>query len=149
MSLILGGDPSIAIFSLCRGTRCCAGICRPHRFGSAALRWTAHARRVPEHRPIAARVRPGRAQATNQSLNHLIARADWSDAALLAVVRARAMPAIQQRAGMTPPGLMKPFPVEWERPSKVTRRRCSTSRRADPPKRSNGRGYRPERPTPR
>lgn len=48
--------------------------------------------------PIAARVEPGRVQATHQSLHHLIAKADWSDAAVLAVVRARVLPAIQQRA---------------------------------------------------
>lgn len=48
--------------------------------------------------PIAARVEPGRVQATHQSLHHMIAKADWSDAAVLAVVRARVLPAIQQRA---------------------------------------------------
>ena len=47
---------------------------------------------------MAARVEPGRVQATHQSLHHLIAKADWSDAAVLAVVRARVLPAIQQLA---------------------------------------------------
>ena len=46
--------------------------------------------------PMAARVEPGRVQAAHQSLHHLIAKADWSDAAVLAVVRARVLPAIQQ-----------------------------------------------------
>jgi SRSO17 transposase len=45
---------------------------------------------------MAARVAPGRVQAAHQSLHHLIAKADWSDAAVLAVVRARVLPAIQQ-----------------------------------------------------
>lgn len=46
--------------------------------------------------PIAARVEPGRVQAAHQSLHHLIAKADWSDAAVLAVVRSRVLPAIKQ-----------------------------------------------------
>ncbi len=46
--------------------------------------------------PIAARVEPGRVQATHQSLHHLIAKADWSDAAVLAVVRDRVLPAIER-----------------------------------------------------
>lgn len=46
--------------------------------------------------PMAARVEPGRVQAAHQSLHHLVAKADWSDAAVLAVVRARVLPAIQQ-----------------------------------------------------
>src|SRR3954447_8099062 len=46
--------------------------------------------------PMAARIEPGRVQATHQSLHHLIAKADWSDAAVLAVVRARVLPLIEQ-----------------------------------------------------
>jgi SRSO17 transposase len=46
--------------------------------------------------PMAARVEPGRVQAAHQSLHHLIAKADWSDAAVLAVVRARVLPAIRR-----------------------------------------------------
>lgn len=46
--------------------------------------------------PLAARVEPGRVQAAHQSLHHLIAKADWSDAAVLAAVRAQVLPAIQQ-----------------------------------------------------
>jgi SRSO17 transposase len=45
---------------------------------------------------MAARVEPGRVQAAHQSLHHLIAKADWSDAAVLAVVRSRVLPAIEQ-----------------------------------------------------
>ncbi|MBY0334434.1 MAG: IS701 family transposase [Acetobacteraceae bacterium] len=47
--------------------------------------------------PMAARVEPGRVGAAHQSLHHLIAKADWSDAAVLAVVRAQVLPAIQER----------------------------------------------------
>lgn len=46
--------------------------------------------------PMAARVEPGRVQAAHQSLHHLIAKADWSDAAMLAAIRAEVLPAIQQ-----------------------------------------------------
>jgi SRSO17 transposase len=46
--------------------------------------------------PMAARVEPGRVQATHQSLHHLIAKADWSDAAVLGVVRSRVLPLIEQ-----------------------------------------------------
>lgn len=47
--------------------------------------------------PMAARVEPGRVQAAHQSLHHLVAKADWSDAAVLAVVRAQVLPVIRQR----------------------------------------------------
>jgi SRSO17 transposase len=46
--------------------------------------------------PMAARVEPGRVQATHQSLHHLIAKADWSDKAVLVVVRSRVLPAIER-----------------------------------------------------
>jgi SRSO17 transposase len=45
---------------------------------------------------MAARVEPGRVQAAHQSLHHLIAKADWSDAAVLTAVRAHVLPAIQR-----------------------------------------------------
>ena len=48
--------------------------------------------------PMAARVAPGRVQAAHQSLNHFVAKADWSDEALLAAVRAQVLP-VMQRAG--------------------------------------------------
>ena len=47
--------------------------------------------------PMAARVEPGRVQAAHQSLHHFVARADWSDEAVLAAVRARVLPAIEQQ----------------------------------------------------
>lgn len=46
--------------------------------------------------PMAARVEPGRVQATHQSLHHLIAKADWSDTAVLSVVRSQVLPLIEQ-----------------------------------------------------
>ena len=46
--------------------------------------------------PIAARVEPGRVQAAHQSLHHFVAKADWSDEALLAVVRAEVLPEVEQ-----------------------------------------------------
>src|SRR4028119_1199788 len=47
--------------------------------------------------PMAARVDPGRVQAAHQSLHHFVAKAEWSDEALLAVVRARVLPAIERQ----------------------------------------------------
>src|ERR671910_1340450 len=46
--------------------------------------------------PIAARVEPGRVQAAHQSLHHFVAKADWSDEALLAVVRTEVLPQIER-----------------------------------------------------
>src|SRR3954447_6462907 len=46
--------------------------------------------------PMASRVEPGRVQATHQSLHHLVAKADWSDAAVLGVVRSQVLPMIEQ-----------------------------------------------------
>ncbi len=47
--------------------------------------------------PMAARVQPGRVRAAHQSLHHFVAKADWSDDAVLAAVRARVLPVIAQR----------------------------------------------------
>jgi SRSO17 transposase len=52
--------------------------------------------------PIAARVQPGRVQAAHQSLHHFVAKADWSDDAVLAAVRARVLPVIKQRGPTGP-----------------------------------------------
>ena len=46
---------------------------------------------------MAARVEPGRVRAAHQSLHHFVAKADWSDEALLAAVRAHVLPIIEQR----------------------------------------------------
>jgi SRSO17 transposase len=45
--------------------------------------------------PMAARLEPERVQATHQSLHHLVAKADWSDEAMLATVRGQVLPAIE------------------------------------------------------
>ena len=50
--------------------------------------------------PMAARVAPGQVQATHQSLHHLVAKADWSDEAVLSVVRQRALPAIERHGAI-------------------------------------------------
>jgi hypothetical protein len=50
--------------------------------------------------PMAARVEPGRVQAAHQSLHHLVAKADWSDTAMLAVVRSRVLSAIEQHGSI-------------------------------------------------
>ena len=47
--------------------------------------------------PIAARVEPGRVQAAHQSLHHFVAKADWSDDALLSAVRDHVLPMIERR----------------------------------------------------
>ena len=44
--------------------------------------------------PMAARVQPPQVSAAHQSLHHLVAKAAWSDAALLATVREQVLPAI-------------------------------------------------------
>ena len=44
--------------------------------------------------PMAARVEPFRVSAAHQSLHHLVAKAAWSDAALLAAVRAQVLPVL-------------------------------------------------------
>src|ERR687886_755743 len=47
--------------------------------------------------PMAARVDPARVGAAHQSLHHVVAKAAWDDAALLAAVRAYALPAMLER----------------------------------------------------
>lgn len=47
--------------------------------------------------PMAARVEPFRVGAAHQSLHHFVAKAAWDDDALLAAVRAHALPALQER----------------------------------------------------
>jgi SRSO17 transposase len=50
--------------------------------------------------PMAARVQPGRVQAAHQSLHHFVAKADWSDDAVLAAVRARVLPVIERHGAI-------------------------------------------------
>jgi SRSO17 transposase len=47
--------------------------------------------------PMAARVEPGRVGAAHQSLHHFVAKADWSDEAMLAAVRTEVLPAIERQ----------------------------------------------------
>jgi len=46
--------------------------------------------------PMGARLHPGRVQAARQSLQHLVAQVPWSDEAVLAEVRRRVLPVMQQ-----------------------------------------------------
>ena len=46
--------------------------------------------------PMAARVAPERVQAAHQSLHHFIAKAEWSDEAVLTAVRSRVLPIMQR-----------------------------------------------------
>jgi SRSO17 transposase len=50
--------------------------------------------------PMAARLAPERVQATHQSLHHLVAKADWSDEAMLSAVRGQVLPVIQQHGAI-------------------------------------------------
>jgi SRSO17 transposase len=47
--------------------------------------------------PMAACLHPARVPAAHQSLHHFVAKADWSDEAVLAAVRARVLPVIERR----------------------------------------------------
>src|ERR1700760_4408049 len=46
--------------------------------------------------PMAARLDPTHVQAKHQSLHHVVAQAEWDDAAVLAAVRAQVLPAIER-----------------------------------------------------
>src|SRR6478735_6260417 len=50
--------------------------------------------------PMAARVAPGRVQAAHQSLHHFVAKAEWSEEAVLAVVRAQVLPVIERHGAI-------------------------------------------------
>ena len=50
--------------------------------------------------PMAAKMAPGRVQAAHQSLHHFVAKAEWSDNAVLAAVRARVLPVMAQRGAI-------------------------------------------------
>ena len=50
--------------------------------------------------PMAARVEPERVQATHQSLHHLVAKADWSDEAMLTAVRSQVLPGIESHGAI-------------------------------------------------
>src|ERR1700761_629689 len=46
--------------------------------------------------PMAARLDPIHVQAKHQALHHVVAQADWDDAAVLAAVRVQVLPAIER-----------------------------------------------------
>src|ERR1700742_4078178 len=46
--------------------------------------------------PMAARLEPTHVQAKHQALHHVVAQAEWDDAAVLAAVRAQVLPAIER-----------------------------------------------------
>jgi SRSO17 transposase len=46
--------------------------------------------------PMAARIAPGRVQAAHQSLHHVVAKAEWDDAAVLRAVREQVLAAIER-----------------------------------------------------
>lgn len=50
--------------------------------------------------PMAARLQPSRVPATHQSLHHLVAKADWSDAAVLAAVWRQVLPAVSRHGAV-------------------------------------------------
>jgi SRSO17 transposase len=50
--------------------------------------------------PIAARVEPGRVQAPHQSLHHFVAKAEWSDEAMLRQVRTHVLPMIEKHGAI-------------------------------------------------
>ena len=50
--------------------------------------------------PMAARLEPGRVQAAHQSLHHVVAQAEWDDAAVLGAVRERVLPAMERHGAV-------------------------------------------------
>ena len=50
--------------------------------------------------PMAARIEPARVQAAHQSLHHLVAKADWSDEAVLTAVRQQLLPGIERHGAI-------------------------------------------------
>ena len=50
--------------------------------------------------PMAARLEPGRVQAAHQSLHHVVARAEWDDAAVLKAVREQTLPAMERHGAV-------------------------------------------------
>ena len=46
--------------------------------------------------PMAARIEPDRVQAAHQSMHHVVAKAEWDDAAMLGAVRGQVLPALER-----------------------------------------------------
>ena len=72
----------------------------PHRRRAAAARAYCTGLLLPGERksiePMAARIAPARVQAKHQSLHHMVAKAEWDDAALLRAVREQVLPALER-----------------------------------------------------
>src|SRR6187399_3372387 len=51
--------------------------------------------------PMAARLDPARVSSLHQALHHFVATAPWSDAAVLAAVRERVLPALSRHGPVT------------------------------------------------
>jgi SRSO17 transposase len=50
--------------------------------------------------PMAARIEPDRVQAAHQSMHHVVAKAEWDDAAVLGAVRGQVLPAMERHGAL-------------------------------------------------